>query len=146
MGVGIVDLIIEQLPAISGYGNCGSVLINGVKNHGAFVQSIREQCEGDVGIFLINRSKANTFHGYLCERADVQVVVNCVHGDVGEAIQYLDALLANLQAELCRNEHVWIQNCRLINCGPVGKNSAGIQWCVLETDIEYLVNNENEEV
>ena len=49
----LYGFIKEQIPAVNGYGVTGQTTVDGVTNHDIFYQSIREDHEGDIGIFMI---------------------------------------------------------------------------------------------
>ena len=139
----LYDFIISRLPDIDGYGACGRVYDeDGVSNHSVFKESIREDHEGDIGIFLTSNSDITNMHGRYCFEAEAQIVVNTVGGDVDGALDYLFLTMENIKTKY-RDDHIWIKNLRLVNCLPVGKNSSGIHWCTLNFYIKYLVNDEN---
>lgn len=139
----LYDFIIDRLPDTDGYGNTGKVYDDdGVSNHSVFKESIREDHEGDVGVFITSNSDITNMHGRYCFEGEIQIVVNTINGDIDGALDYLFTALDNIQNNY-RNDHIWIKNSRLVNCLPVGKNSNGIQWCVLNVYIKYLVNNED---
>lgn len=139
----LYDFIIERLPDTQGYGNAGKVYDeDGVSNHSVFKESIREDHEGDVGVFISANSDITKFSGRYCFEGEIQVVVNCINGDIDGALDYLFKTLDNIQTNY-RNDYIWIKNSRLVNCLPVGKNKCGIQWCTLNVYLKYLVNTED---
>lgn len=134
----IRDFIIEQLPQVDGYGNCGSVFKNNIPNHSAFKQSLRNDHEGDIGIFVIN-SKDNWELKYtkLIE-SEIQIVVNAVAGDVEGSEEYLQRLFDNIKKNR-GNDKIKISSCNKINLRAGGKNSNGIHWSVLNILIKYRI-------
>lgn len=139
----LYDFIIERLPDTQGYGNAGKVYDeDGVSNHSVFKESIREDHEGDVGVFISANSDITKFSGRYCFEGEIQVVVNCINGDIDGALDYLFKTLDNIQTNY-RNDYIWVKNSRLVNCLPVGKNKCGIQWCTLNVYLKYLVNTED---
>lgn len=139
----LYDYIIERLPDIEGYGNVGRVYDeDGVSNHSVFKQSIREDKQGDIGVFITNTHEATKLSGHSFWVSEVQIVVNTVNGDVECALRYLRSLYNNIQNN-SHNDYIWIKNSRLINICPVGKNSSGIHWCVLNVQLKYIINEDN---
>lgn len=139
----LYDFIIERLTDTQGYGNAGKVYDeDGVSNHSVFKESIREDHEGDVGVFISANSDITKFSGRYCFEGEIQVVVNCINGDIDGALDYLFKTLDNIQTNY-RNDYIWVKNSRLVNCLPVGKNKCGIQWCTLNVYLKYLVNTED---
>lgn len=141
----LYDYIIARLPNIDGYGNVGKVIDeNGVSNHSAFKESIREGHEGDVGVFITNLSDRTALSGRQFYEGEVQVVVNCVHGDIDQGLDYLWSTLKNISRNpLDENNGIWIKNYRLINCLPVGKNKEGIMWCSLNVYLKFVIQEED---
>ena len=135
----LYDFIIERLPDTQGYGVYDE---DGVSNHSVFKESIREDHEGDVGVFISANSDITKFSGRYCFEGEIQVVVNCINGDIDGALDYLFKTLDNIQTNY-RNDYIWVKNSRLVNCLPVGKNKCGIQWCTLNVYLKYLVNTED---
>jgi hypothetical protein len=133
----IYDFMIESLPNTDGFGNTNKTVDEaGIPNHSAFQQTIREDHEGDVGVFIIN-SKDNTEMKFIkLTESEIQIVVNCIHGDIEQTIEYLENLFNRLK-ESKGNNYIDVFSCRKINLRPVGKNSKGIHWCVLNMLIKY---------
>jgi hypothetical protein len=141
--VRLYEFILSRLPSVDGYGNCGKVIDeNGVSNHSAFKESIREDHEGDVGVFISSLSDITSLSGRQFYEAEVQVVVNVINGDIDGALDYLFETLDNIKNNY-RDNHTWIKNCRLINCLPVGKNKNGIHWCSLNVYLKFVVNTDD---
>ena len=136
------NFIIERLPFIDGYGECGREYDdNGISNHSAFKQSIRENVQGDVGVFIIQTNETTKMSGHSEYKSEVQIVVNCINGDIDSAIDYLSKALENIKKNN-KNEFIWVKNCKFVNMSPVGKNSSGIHWCVLNILLTYITNED----
>lgn len=135
----LYDFIISRLPDIDGYGNCNKVVDDdGVSNHSTFKQFIREDHQGDVGVFIVNNSVARKYHGYADHETDVQIVVNAVNGDIEKALGYLSNAFLNIKNNNKSND-VLVKTLRLLNLRPAGMNSAGVHWCVLNLNLKYIV-------
>lgn len=135
----IYDFITEKLPNVEGFGNVGKELVENIYNHSVFHQTIREEHEGDVGIFIVD-SKDNTEMKFIkLTESEIQVVVNCVAGDIEQTLDYLESLFGTI-VNTKGNDKIEIFNCRKINLRPVGKNSKGIHWCVLNMLLKYRYN------
>ena len=104
-----------------------------------FKQSIRENAEGDVGVFVTTSSEITKMSGHSMYRSEVQIVVNCVNGDIDGALSFLNQTLENIRKNQ-KGDKVWIKSTKLVNMSPVGKNSSGIHWCVLNLLLTYIVN------
>ena len=136
----LYDHIIERLPCIEGYGETGKTYNDdGRSNHSVFKQSIRENAEGDVGVFVTTSSEITKMSGHSMYRSEVQIVVNCVNGDIDGALSFLNQTLENIRKNP-KGDKVWIKSTKLVNMSPVGKNSSGIHWCVLNLLLTYIVN------
>lgn len=133
----IYDFITEQLPNVEGFGNVDKILDEaGIYNHSAFQQTIREDHEGDVGIFIIDSKDYTEMKFIKLTESEIQVVVNCVQGDIEQTLDYLQNLFDKL-SNTKGNDKIEIFNCKKINLRPVGKNSRGIHWCVLNMLLKY---------
>ena len=134
----LFEHIRNRLPTGFGFGDDGAVKDNkGIYNHKTFQQSLREDHEGDVGIFEIYSTEQPKYSGYSCYVAEIQIAVVCKQGDIDEAKDYLKQTLHNLRTNEM-SEHVWIKTCKLINLRPLGKNGANKQMVVLNIKIKYL--------
>ena len=133
----IYDFIEEQLPNTEGYGNIEKELDdNHNYNHSVFHQSIREDNEGDVGIFIVDSKDNYEMKMIPMIESEIQVVVNAVSGDIEGTLEYLDSLFITLKNSK-GNDKIEIFRCNKINLRPVGKNSADIHWCVLNMLVKY---------
>lgn len=136
----LFEHIRNRLPDGYGFGDDGTKLDDSlVPDHKTFQQSIREDREGDVGIFEIYQSEQPNYRGYTCYIGEVQIAVVTRNGNIGEAQEYLRELYDNLNSNT-QSEHVWIKNCKMINLKPLGKNSNGLHMVVLNLKIKYLIN------
>lgn len=133
----IYDFITEQLPNVTGYGNFKKKLDeDGISDHSVFYQTIRNDHEGDVGIFVLN-TKDNTDMKFApLTESEIQIVVNCVGGDILQGLDYLQSLYDVLH-KTKGNSKIKVFNCKKINLRPVGKNTNDICWCVLNILIKY---------
>ena len=108
----IFGFINGLLPHTVGYGDTDSKLDDdGIYDHTVWTQTIRE--------------------------ANMQVVVNCVNGNIVEAMEYLRALYENIKSS-SGNDYVSLFDYKLANISPVGKHSSGLQWCVLNILLKYI--------
>lgn len=134
----IFGFINGLLPHTVGYGDTDSKLDDdGIYDHTVWTQTIREDHEGDVGIFQINEGEDNHLMFQTIREANMQVVVNCVNGNIVEAMEYLRALYENIKSS-SGNVYVSLFDYKLTNISPVGKHSSGIQWCVLNILLKYI--------
>lgn len=134
----IRDWIIENLPEVDGYGNCGQVFNGKIPNHAVSKNSIRTDHEGDIGIWKI--SEHDNWELKYCKRleSEMQVVVNAVAGDIEGSEEYLQSLFNNLEKNK-GNDRIKIYSCKKINLTAVGKNTNGIHWSVLNVLIKYII-------
>ena len=135
----LFEHIRNRLPTGFGFGDDGAELVNGVYNHKTFQQTLREDHEGDVGIFEIYSTELPKYTGYTCLVAEVQIAVVCKQGDIEGARKYLQKALENIRDNEM-SEYIWIKSCKLVNLKPLGKNSNGLNMMVLNINIKYLVN------
>lgn len=133
----IFGFIKEQIPAVNGYGVTGQTTVDGVTDHDIFYQSIREDHEGDIGIFMITgQEDKELIYGKMLV-SEIQVVVNSVNGDIAGVLNMLMKTLENIRKNK-KNSYVYVQRCELINLCPVGKNSNGLQWDVMNILCKYM--------
>ena len=142
---GLIDLfnfIKERLPAGFGLGDDGTVYENKEPNHKTWKQTIREDHEGDVGVFEIYRSEQTKYNGHDCFVSEMQIAVVTNQGDIDSAMDYLYKTYKNIQKNNM-SEHIWVKQCKLIKLVPLGKNSNGYQMVELGLLIKYLVDKED---
>lgn len=132
----LYGFIKEQIPAVNGYGVTGQTTVDGVTDHDIFYQSIREDHEGDIGIFMITGQENTQLQYGEIYNSEVQIVVNSVNGDIAGVIEMLKNTLKNIRQNK-RNNYIYVMNCGLINLAPVGKNSNGLQWSVMNILCKY---------
>lgn len=106
-------------------------------NHKVWEQSLREDHEGDVGVFQTRLSQAEIFHGVACLLAHVQIAIVCVNGDISTAEKYLREALDNLKQD-DRSTSIYVKRCDLINIVPLGKNSIGNQMIEMDVSLKYV--------
>lgn len=138
----LYGFIKEQLDNVVGYGVNGQVVEDGVTNHDVFYQSIREDHEGDIGIFMITGQENTQLQYGEIYVSEVQIVVNSVAGDIAGVLEMLKNTLKNIRQNK-KNDYIYVMDCGLINLRPVGKNSNGLQWSVMNILCKYttLINN-----
>ena len=132
----LYGFIKEQIPAVNGYGVTGQTTVDGVTDHDIFYQSIREDHEGDIGIFMITGQENTQLQYGEIYNSEVQIVVNSVNGDIAGVLDMLKNTLKNIRQNK-RNNYICVMNCGLINLAPVGKNSNGLQWSVMNILCKY---------
>lgn len=132
----LYGFIKEQIPAVNGYGVTGQTTVDGVTDHDIFYQSIREDHEGDIGIFLITGQENTQLQYGEIYNSEVQIVVNSVNGDIAGVLDMLKNTLKNIRQNK-RNNYIYMMDCGLINLAPVGKNSNGLQWSVMNILCKY---------
>lgn len=138
----LYEHIKNRLPTGYEFGDDGQKLDDSlVPNHKTSQQSIREDFEGDVGIFENIISTENTYQGYNREVAEVQIAVVTKNGDIEEAKKYLFEAFNNIKNNP-QSSHIWVRLARLVNVIPLGKNSKGLQMVSMTVYLKYLVNNE----
>lgn len=134
----LYEHIRNRLPTGYGLGDDESVLDESNNyNHSVWEQTIREDHEGDVGIFEIYTAEQPKFSGYTCYVSEIQIAVVTKQGDIDSAKKYLKEALENIKRD-DMSEHFYIKLCKLINIKPIGKNSNGLQMVVLNIKISYL--------
>lgn len=106
-------------------------------NHKVWEQSLREDHEGDVGVFQTRLSQAEIFHGVASLLAHVQIAVVCVNGDINTAEKYLREALDSLKKD-DRSTSIYVKRCDLINIVPLGKNSIGNQMIEMDVSLKYV--------
>ena len=73
------------------------------------------------------------------ENADVCIINTCTVTNTADnkSKQVINNIKKNN-----KNEFIWVKNCKLVNMSPVGKNSSGIHWCVLNILLTYITNED----
>lgn len=111
-----------------------------VPNHCVWNQSLREDHEGDVGVFQTRLAQAEMFHGVACLLANIQIAVVCLNGDIDSAEKYLREALENIKQD-DTSTSIYVKKCELIDIVPLGKNSIGNQMIEMDISIKYVVLN-----
>lgn len=110
---------------------------DGNSNHQVWEQSLREDHEGDVGVFQTRLSQAEIFHGVAYDLANVQIAVVCPNGDIDTAERFLRQSLSNLKSD-DRSTSIYVKRCDLIDIVPLGKNSIGNQMIEMDVSLKYV--------
>ena len=110
---------------------------DGNSNHQVWEQSLREDHEGDVGVFQTRLSQAELFHGVAYDLANVQIAVVCPNGDIDNAERFLRQSLSNLKSD-DRSTSIYVKRCDLIDIVPLGKNSIGNQMIEMDVSLKYV--------
>ena len=132
----LYEHIKNRLPTGYGLGNDGKEIINGNSNHAVFQQSIREDHEGDVGIFETYTSEEKIAMGCIAWNSKVQIAVVTKNGDIDSAIKYFIMALDNIKKNK-KSTSISVYDVELINIMPVGKNSKGNQMVTMNITIRY---------
>ena len=128
----------NRLPNGYGLGNDGTVYKDNVPDHTVFQQSLREDHEGDVGIFENITSDFSIMGGALGYESKVQFGVVTKNGDIDSAVKYLKEALNNIKTN-CKSTGCYVKSCKLVNIMPVGKNSVGLQMVTMNISIKYVL-------
>lgn len=138
----LYGFIKQNIAAVDGYGVTNQTINDGVIDHDIFYQSIREDHEGDIGIFIITGQENTQIQYGEIYISEVQIVVNSVNGDIAGVLDMMKNTLNNIRRNK-RNDYIYMMDCGLINMRPVGKNSNGLQWSVMNIlcKYTYLVNS-----
>lgn len=140
----LYGLIKENIPEVSGYGVTDQETVDNVVNHDIFYQSIREDHEGDIGIFIITGQENTQLQYGEIYVSEVQIVVNSVNGEIAAVLDMLKGTLKNIRKNK-RNDYIYVMDCGLINLRPVGKNKNGLQWSVMNILCKYTVLDGNKQ-
>jgi hypothetical protein len=136
----LFEHIRHRLPDKYDIGDNNTIYTDNVPNHIVWQQSLREDCEGDVGVFQTRLAQSEMFHGVACQLANVQIAVVCVDGDLSSAEKYLREALQNLKQD-DTSSSIYVKKCDLINIVPLGKNSVGNQMIEMDVSIKYVCLN-----
>lgn len=128
----------NRLPSGYGLGNDGTVYKDNIPDHAVFQQSLREDHEGDVGIFENITSDFSIMGGSLGYISKMQFAVVTKNGDIDSAVKYLKEALNNIKTN-CKSTGCYIKECKLVNIVPVGKNSVGLQMVTMNISIKYVL-------
>jgi len=134
----LYEHIRNRLATGYGYGNDQQVVTDDVPDHRTSSESIREDYEGDVGIFeyytTYDTSQQDINHSLWASNIQISVVVK--NGLIEKAIEYLLASYKNINTDM-ESSNVIVKNTHMLNCAPVGKNGAGKQMVVMNIKVFY---------
>ena len=133
----LFENIRNRLPDKYDIGDNNVVYEDNVPNHLVWQQSLREDHEGDVGVFQTRLAQAEIFHGVACQLANIQIAVVCVNGDLSNAEKYLREALQNLKSD-DTSSSIYVKRCELVNIVPLGKNSVGNQMMEMDVSLKYV--------
>lgn len=134
----LFEHIRHRLPDKYNLGDNNTVYDEHVPNHCVWNQSLREDHEGDVGVFQTRLAQAEMFHGVACLLANIQIAVVCLNGDIDSAEKYLREALENIKQD-DTSTSIYVKKCELIDIVPLGKNSVGNQMIEMDISIKYVV-------
>lgn len=135
----LFEHIKHRLPTGYEFGDDGTIIDdNLVPNHKTFQNSLRQDHEGDVGIFETYMTEQPKYNGYSCYIGEVQIAVVTKNGDIDSAKEYLIGALNNIRTNTMSSS-VYVKSCKLTNIKPVGKNDSNFQMVVLNIYLKYLL-------
>lgn len=134
----LFEHIRHRLPDKYNLGDNNVTYKDNVPNHCVWNQSLREDHEGDVGVFQTRLAQAEMFHGVACLLANIQIAVVCLNGDIDSAEKYLREALENIKQD-DTSTSIYVKKCELIDIVPLGKNSVGNQMIEMDISIKYVV-------
>jgi len=134
----LFEHIRHRLPDKYNLGDNNVTYKDNVPNHCVWNQSLREDHEGDVGVFQTRLAQAEMFHGVACLLANIQIAVVCLNGDIDSAENYLREALENIKQD-DTSTSIYVKKCELIDIVPLGKNSVGNQMIEMDISIKYVV-------
>lgn len=134
----LFEHIRHRLPDKYNLGDNNVTYKDNVPNHCVWNQSLREDHEGDVGVFQTRLAQAEIFHGVACLLANIQIAVVCLNGDIDSAEKYLREALENIKQD-DTSTSIYVKKCELIDIVPLGKNSIGNQMIEMDISIKYVV-------
>ena len=135
----IYEHLKNRLPEVSGYGNYNSVKDkNGYWNHQVSQQSLRDDHEGDVGIFELNVAPSNTYLGNFSWDGMYEIVVVCISGNIQGARSYLMRFFNNIVNDI-ESSKIYVNDATILNVVNLGKNGSGKQTVALNINISYTV-------
>ena len=136
----LFEHIRHRLPDKYNLGDNNVTYKDNVPNHCVWNQSLREDHQGDVGVFMTRMAQAEIFHGVASQLANVQIAVVCVNGDINTAEKYLREAYNNLKVN-DRSTSIYVKRCDLIDIVPLGKNSIGNQMIEMDISLKYVTIN-----
>lgn len=136
----LYEHIKNRLPTGFGLGDDGTEIIDNVPDHKTFQQSVREDHEGDVGIFVIENTPYSVMAGQLGYEAQIQFGVVTRDSDIDSAVKYLEAAYNNIKSNR-KSSGVYVADSKLVSIYPVGKNSVGFQMVSMYIKLKYVLLN-----
>lgn len=137
----LFEHILNRLPTGYGLGDDGKETVDGISNHSTFQQSLREDHEGDVGVFETLTSQVKIVAGTVGWNTKVQIAVVTKQGDIDNAYKYLIEAFENIKKDK-KSTCISVYEIELVSIMPIGKNSNGYQMVSMNLSITYtkLVN------
>ena len=132
----LFEHILNRLPTGYGLGDDGKEMFDGISNHATFQQSLREDHEGDVGIFETLTSQVKVIAGAVGWNTKVQIAVVTKQGDIDNAYKYLIEAFENIKKRK-KSTSISVYETELISIMPIGKNSSGYQMVSMNLSITY---------
>jgi hypothetical protein len=108
-----------------------------IANHQTSQQSLREDFEGDVGIFETQITQESLYMGVKCNIAKIQIAVVTKDGNIENAKEYLMKSYNNLKKNQ-KSSGIYVKNCELVSLLPLGKNSKGLQMVSMNVSLKYI--------
>lgn len=136
----IYEFISSNLPSGYNFGDDNQNIVDNVPDHMCAQQAIREDHEGDVGVFELGTTLQTLFHGFMCNVTQIQIPVVTINGDIDDAKKYLLQAFENISS-IRNKDNISVVDCDLINLLPLGKNSKGLQMVELSIQLKYVINN-----
>lgn len=138
----LYDHIKNRLATGYGYGDDGQTIVDGIPDHRTSSMSIREDHEGDVGIFQYLIDKQESYKKISYETlwiSNIQISVVCKNGDIEGAKKYLLDSYSNIVDDT-ESSNVLVRNSVLLNIRPAGKNRDGLQMVIMNIKVFYYIN------
>lgn len=133
----LFEHIKNRLPTGYGLGDDGTEYKDNVPNHKTFQQTLREEHEGDVGIFeYVTSEPLSSKKGTYAERCGIQIAVITKNGDIEQAKKYLEEAYNNINNNRKSSKYL-VMVCNKSYLTPMGKTSNGLQWVQLAIAITY---------
>lgn len=134
----LFEHIKNRLPSGFGLGDDGTTVTGGVPDHKTFQQSLREDHEGDVGIFELQCAEIKLLAGACGYKSQVQIAVVTKNGDIDSALKYLRGAFNNIKTNR-QSSGVYVKDVDIVNLMPIGKNGSGLQMATLYIALSYAL-------
>lgn len=125
------------------YGDDGQVIEDNIPDHRVSYMSIREDHQGDVGVFEYLIEKRDNYSKISYQTlwiSNVQISVVCKNGDIEGAKKYLLGSYNNILNDP-ESSNVYVINNILLNIRPTGKNKDGLQMVIMNIRLFYYIND-----